>query len=772
MSHPFRPFAPAACWRAASAAALALAIAPAVSAAAPAPLHTTSFVRGKQAVSGQYPGPLRAIVGDINGDGKDDAAYSNNTEVVVVYGTSPTADADLAADLGTRGFRIDTTSAGPVQDISAAGDFDHDGYDDLLVATDVTTYVVYGAASTSGTLTVGPGGRMTALTGKGATDLEDDAKPLGDFDGDGYADVVVQRGSIGAAIVSGGPRVASIAVSAAAGGRVSQVTALQRCGIVWFTYKCIYLGVNVEPVGDFDGDGLADVAIQSSAADGNYVLYGRTGRFSTQPTAGTGKTRLPAPTNGELTSILGNVSRAGDVDGDGLDDLVEWQDVVIRGRRGRPAAIAGTEPVVRLTGSTLSGFRVQAIGDQDGDGGDDLAVFGYGSTQPVRVVTGLGRPAPATIDVDAAPAVGGLPERVGELIEGGGDLDGDGLGDLLVGTVGDGESSYVASHGTGSPGSVGRPASLDGTLAIYDALGQWVAPQEIKLSATCAGRTASGSSLVSWPIQLGPGAAEGESCTVTPTITLSDPSAYARCTWRDEERINYNTPVTPTGGAFKLDAGLNHWTLVRRCVLPTTDPPLGFEQEGWTYSGKAHRDDYQVTLTDPAAQQRGAIMWASPLDLRNRTIEFEARMGGGNGQGEGMTLAFVRPGADGKPAGGQIGFGGSLLGFGGLQGIAIALDQRQGPGDPSANFIGFADGVKGTTLNWLQTGDPGVQLRGSTPHKIKVVNKAGTTTVFVDGSQRMRGPLAIPDSAYLAFTGATSTIYQFQAVSFLKITAS
>lgn len=746
-------------------AVLACAALPAA-ASATEPLQVTSLVRGKATAIQQSPGPIVRGVGDVNGDGRDDVALAVNSGVAVVYGTSPAQNVDLADELtSTRGFRVDTGAAGVVWDLDAAGDVDRDGYDDLLISTDASAYIVYGAATTSGTVTLAAGPRITALTGKSIGDAVEHVQGIGDFDGDGYADVAVQRGWIGSAIVSGGPRVTSIPVTSTSSGRVSLIGASQRCAWVLLTYKCVYLSVSLEPAGDFDGDGLADLVIENTllGAGGNLILYGRTGRFTTTATAGAGKTQLPPPTRGEATGIIRNTQQAGDVNGDGLDDVVAWHSVIVPGRRGRPAAIAGTDPVIALTGGTPGHYDVEPAGDQDGDGTGDLFV------DHRRVLTDLPRSAPATVAVDTAPLIAGLP--TGTAVQPAGDLDGDGAPDGLAGAD---TSAYLLTHQPGNPGPFTLPATLDGTFTLLDASGQGITGATWTYRVTCNGRTSSAITPVYGSTVLVGSGSEGDACSVAVDVTLPNPSAYSSCIWQDTELLN-NQPVRPAGGPFKLAAGANRWVRSRRCVIAPTTYPTSFSESAWVQAGSVRDVAGGTPTLTSGPNQRGSLLWPTALDYRNRTIEFSTFIYSEPGvtPGEGMTVAFVNPDASGRPAGGTLGWGGPLLGFGGLSGVAVAFDTRKsGAADPSSNFIGFTNGYAGASLRWQQTAELSEPLASTRTRTVKIVNNAGITTVFIDGVQRMQGPLAIGPSTFLAFTASTSSAWQAAGPWYLSVTPS
>lgn len=189
--------------------------------------------------------------------------------------------------------------------------------------------------------------------------------------------------------------------------------------------------------GDFDGDGSEDLAVG----------------FPNRPNTngGVGEVRIwsfgsiPSP---NVITISGNASSnrfgaavagAGDLDADGLDDLIVGDpdyDTGIDIDAGRVQTLTGPigqtyTSVIGVTANQHLGTAVAGIGDLDGDGHGDVA---YGSPQSVgstaapRVTIRSGRTwsTLGTI-LDTTTASG-----FGAVVSAAGDIDGDNLVDILV----------------------------------------------------------------------------------------------------------------------------------------------------------------------------------------------------------------------------------------------------------------------------------------------------------------------------------------------------
>jgi hypothetical protein len=133
---------------------------------------------------------------------------------------------------------------------------------------------------------------------------------------------------------------------------------------------------------------------------------------------------------------------AGDVDGDGDDELLVaapyWDSGDRGGRvalyRGSPRGLQRTPVVVDgPTGSFMFGLTLGSAGDIDADGFDDVVV---GSSRAAYVFYGSARGLGAPVEFP-------LPERAlyGASVSGAGDVNGDGFDDVVIG-AGDWDGQY------------------------------------------------------------------------------------------------------------------------------------------------------------------------------------------------------------------------------------------------------------------------------------------------------------------------------------------
>ncbi len=248
--------------------------------------------------------------GDVNGDGYAD----------LVVGGNLTNNAGAAAFLyygGPQGLATDPViHTNPVDagyefqygdSVASAGDINGDGYADLVFGTQVGrhAFVAYG----------GPSGiSMPSLVlSDPFPPNEPDSFPLfggtlacaGDVNGDGFADVLVGAAGNGNDYSMAGD---VFLYSGGAGGLSTTPIRLVAAQVTGGG-----LGTWVAPGGDVNGDGFADILVNSGG--GSYLYLGGANGPSTLPF----DVSVPV---GETNQFGGAIAGAGDIDGDGYDDIV------------------------------------------------------------------------------------------------------------------------------------------------------------------------------------------------------------------------------------------------------------------------------------------------------------------------------------------------------------------------------------------------------------------------------------------------------------------
>ena len=299
--------------------------------------------------------------GDVNNDGYDDiiigAPYAdpsggNSGSTYVVFGKENgfSRTMGLSELDGSDGFRIDGESGGDISGYSvSAGDVNGDGYDDIIigaagadrngnsVSNRGASYVVFGkdddAFAATMNLSELDGSDGFRINGESAGDRSGySVSSAGDINGDGYDDIIIgapqadpNGSSSGSVYVvfgkeSGFSRVIEPSeLDGSDGFRINGGSAGDSSGR------------SVSSAGDFNGDGYDDLIIGAPNADPNgnksgstYVVFGKESGFSRvielSELDGSDGFRI----NGESEEDYGgvSVSSAGDINGDGYDDII------------------------------------------------------------------------------------------------------------------------------------------------------------------------------------------------------------------------------------------------------------------------------------------------------------------------------------------------------------------------------------------------------------------------------------------------------------------
>ena len=225
-------------------------------------------------------------------------------------------------------------------------------------------------------------------------------------------------------------------------------------------------GWQVAPAGDVDGDGATNLIVGGPASDALTAFAGRVYLFQgpyarLYPAAGATRT-LSTPAFGDNLGF--SVALAGDVDGDGQPDVLmgaRGNDAagIQAGRaylfRGpvTGTTVEDADAVISGTAFEEVGRRVASAGDLDGDGHDDILlgteIGGPADEGRVYVFNG---PVSGSLTIGDATAVihGAVADdALGASLAAAGDLNGDGFGDIVVGAP-----RTIALGGTNGPGRV------------------------------------------------------------------------------------------------------------------------------------------------------------------------------------------------------------------------------------------------------------------------------------------------------------------------------
>jgi hypothetical protein len=253
-------------------------------------------------------------------------------------------------------------------------DFNYDCKSDIVVRNsstgDVVRWLVSGATVTNGAVA------MTGVSGWVVV-------ATGDFNGDGYADLVLQNSS------------GDVKVGLTNGNS----STISTPGSAWV----------VLATGDFNGDGKSDIVLQNSSS-GDVAVWLMNGFTFTGAAVGSGGAY--------------KVKFVGDTDGDGKPDVVLQDDstgyVVVWKMNGQNGLTLAAGAVV---GTPLPAWKVKAVGDCDGDGKADILLRN----------TSTGEVAEWKMDgfTIAHGAVIGTPSSSFDLL-GAADYNGDGRADLLL----------------------------------------------------------------------------------------------------------------------------------------------------------------------------------------------------------------------------------------------------------------------------------------------------------------------------------------------------
>jgi hypothetical protein len=395
---------------------------------------------------------------------------------LVLLATHPAASTPIAPTPSWIAFGQSAAHYGTA--VAGAGDVNDDGFADILVGGDLFdrgetdeggAWLYLGSAAGVDTTAdwSGEGNGQNAYFGYAVAGA-------GDVNGDGFADALIGiPGRNQARVYTGGP------------GGLSPTPA-------WTAFGSGSFGLAVAGAGDVNGDGYDDVVV-GAVNDSNGQIG--EGRAFVYMGSAAGLAALPAWTGeGAQTGarFAYSVGTAGDVNGDGYDDLIVGAAEYDAGEtnEGRAYVFLGSAAGLAATPvwsaesdqpDTYFGFSVGSAGDVNGDGYDEVLVGAtwYAVTSPDdgRAYVFLGSAGgPAALP---AWTTTGSHEELGFWLDSAGDVNDDGFADVIVGAPHHHDPDYAEGAALvflGSPAGLSPEPDWTGQGNIFEAhFGQAVA---------------------------------------------------------------------------------------------------------------------------------------------------------------------------------------------------------------------------------------------------------------------------------------------------------